>query len=181
MTTKPQILISIFVAAAVGLVTATAAQPTVDFNRDIRPILSNKCLACHGPDDGQRQAGLRLDEEKIATHELESGATAIVPGNPDSSELIARVTSTDEAMRMPPPEFGKSLTPAEIATLRNWIEQGARYAAHWSYEKPVAVAPPTAPAEWKNWPRNEIDLFAVEAMRSHGLDPSPEADRFALA
>src|SRR5688572_32064755 len=114
MTTKPQILISIFVAAAVGLVTATAAQPTVDFNRDVRPILSNKCFACHGPDDGQRQAGLRLDDAAVATAELESGTIAIVAGNPAGSELFRRIIHADESQRMPPTDFGKSLSPEQI-------------------------------------------------------------------
>ncbi|MCI0333958.1 MAG: PSD1 and planctomycete cytochrome C domain-containing protein [Planctomycetes bacterium] len=181
MSTQPRIAILIFVAAGIALASSAAAEPAVDFNRDIRPILSNRCFACHGPDDARREAGLRLDDAQIATHELESGATAIVPGKPEASELIARVTSTDDAMRMPPTEFGNPLTPREVDTLRSWIEQGARYAAHWSYEKPVAAVPPVAPPEWKQWPRNEIDLFALQAMQSHGLHPSPEADRYTLA
>ena len=121
----------------------------VDFNRDIRPILSNKCYACHGPDDGKREAGLRLDDAKIATGKLESGAVAIVPHKPEASELIRRVTSSDEDERMPPAKFGKPLSKDEIATLRKWIEQGARFATHWSYVKPVRPAPPAAPEAWR--------------------------------
>ena len=82
---------------------------------------------------------------------------------------------------MPPAEFGKPLSTEEIATLRKWIEQGARYATHWSYVKPVRTAPPAAPEAWQDWPRNAIDLFALRAMLAHGLHPSPEADRYALA
>ena len=117
------------IAATTGLVLAShaSAQQSVDFNRDIRPILSNKCFACHGPDEGKREAGLRLDDSKIATDELDSGATAIVPGKPDASELVRRITAADEAERMPPAKFGKPLSTEEIAILRNWIEQGAHY------------------------------------------------------
>jgi hypothetical protein len=180
MTTPLRIAMLLLVVAGTALVAPAAAESKIDFNRNIRPILSNKCYACHGPDEGHREAGLRLDDEQIATTELESGATAIVPGQPEASELIARITSTDEATRMPPAEFGKALSPREVDALRGWIEQGARYAAHWSYEKPVAAVPPDAPPEWKQWPRNEIDRFAVQAMLSRGLHPSPEADRYAL-
>jgi len=180
MTTQRAILASLLIWAALVPVSTATAESSVDFNRDVRPILSNKCYTCHGPDDGQRQAGLRLDDAKIATHELESGAIAIVPGNLDASELIARITSSDDAVRMPPAEFGKLLTPAEITTLRGWIEQGAPYARHWSYVKPERNEPPPAPESLKNWPRNEIDLFALAAMQQRGLQPSPEADRYAL-
>src|SRR5687767_10465767 len=95
-----------------GLASASAvcAESVVDFNRDIRPILSNKCFACHGPDEAQRQAGLRLDDARIATAELESGTTAIVAADPDASELIRRITHSDELQRMPPAEFGKRPT-----------------------------------------------------------------------
>lgn len=90
----------------------------VDFNRDVRPIISNHCLACHGPDDAKRQAGLRLDDPDVATKILESGHAAIVAGNASASELVARITSDDESVRMPPAEFSKPLTPSEIATLK---------------------------------------------------------------
>src|SRR5262245_21068460 len=110
MVTEPRILILIFVAPALALVSMAMAESKVDFNRDVRPILSNKCYACHGPDDGKRQAGLRLDDAKIATHELESGSIAIVPGDPNSSELIVRIENPDDSVRMPPAEFAKALT-----------------------------------------------------------------------
>ena len=147
------------VVAGLVLTCPASAQPSVDFNRDIRPILSNKCFACHGPDDGKREAGLRLDDAKIATSELESGAIAIVPGKPEASELIRRVTSADETSGCRPPSSASRCRQEEIATLRNWIEQGAHYATHWSYVKPVRTAPPAAAEAWRHWPRNEIDLF----------------------
>ena len=106
--------------------TAPVIAQQVDFNRDIRPIISNRCLACHGPDDAEREAGLRLDDPAVATRVLESGLAAIVPGKVSESELIARVTSEDESVRMPPSDFGKPLTAAEIATLKRWIEQGGK-------------------------------------------------------
>ena len=160
-----------------AFVAVAAAQQSVDFNGDIRPILSNKCFACHGPDDGKREAGLRLDDARIATGKLESGVIAIVPGRPEASELIGRVTHTDPAERMPPAEFGKPLSYQEIAVLRQWIAEGARYAAHWSYVKPVRAEPPDVAGHWREWPRNAIDRFAWRTMMAHGLHPSPEADR----
>ncbi|HEX5471350.1 MAG TPA: DUF1549 domain-containing protein, partial [Lacipirellulaceae bacterium] len=169
------------VVAGFVLIPAASARQPVNFDRDVRPVLSNKCYACHGPDDGKRQAGLRLDDRKVATHELESGVTAIVPGKPEASELVRRITSPDQDERMPPAEFGKSLSPAEIVTLRTWIKEGAHYAKHWSYVKPVRRVPPPAAAPWQHWPRNAIDQFALRAMLSRGLHPSPEADRYALA
>jgi mono/diheme cytochrome c family protein len=175
------LLITVLVALGFAAVHSAAAQQTIDFNRDVRPILSNKCFACHGPDEGQRQAGLRLDDAKIATGELDSGAMAIVPGKADDSELIRRVTNPDVDERMPPVKFGKPLSEEEIATLRKWIGEGAHYATHWSYVRPVRPAPPAAPNEWQTWPHNAIDLFALHAMLAHGLHPSPEADRVALA
>lgn len=181
MTIQRKLSVAICVLAGLGFASAALAERKIDFNRDIRPILSDKCFACHGPDEGNLQAGLRLDEVKIATGALESGAIAVVPGSPEASELIRRITDTDETQRMPPAEFGKSLSAEEIAALSQWIEQGARYAAHWSYVKPVRTAPPAAPEDWTNWPRNAIDHFALQAMIAHNLHPAPEADRYALA
>src|SRR3954451_2461164 len=105
-----QALLSVAATTMAGLAfgSVACAGQTVDFDRDVRPILSNKCFACHGPDDGKRQAGLRFDDEKVATHELESGSTAIVPGQPEISELVRRITSPEKDERMPPAEFGKS-------------------------------------------------------------------------
>jgi len=159
--------------------TAAAAQ-TVDFNRDVRPIFSNRCLACHGPDSAKREAGLRLDDAAVSTMTLESGHVAIVPGNPDASELLSRITSTDESIRMPPPHFGKSLTEQEIGVLRQWISEGAHFSRHWSYVKPVRSGSPEVDAAFRDWPVNPIDNFAVHKMLELGLKPSPEADSRSL-
>ena len=157
------------------------AQETIDFNTDIRPIISNKCFACHGPDEENLEADLRLDDRKIATSELDSGSIAIVAGKPDQSELIARITSEDEDLRMPPASFGKPLTADEAAKVKLWIKQGAEFARHWSYVKPVRHAAPQVPAEHKNWPNNTIDNFTLRAMLAQGLKPSPTANRRVLA
>src|SRR3954462_3678917 len=100
--------------AGLAFVSAACAEQTVDFNRDVRPILSNKCFACHGPDDGKREANLRLDDVKISTRQLESGVKASLPGDPDASEVVHRITAADEAERMPPAEFAKPLSSEEI-------------------------------------------------------------------
>ena len=115
-----------WVVLALAAATASAAERVV-FNRDVRPILSDKCFACHGPDDAKRESGLRLDRAAEATAELESGSRAIVPGHPDESELLARIASGDPDVVMPPPHLGKPVTPAEAAILRRWIEEGAEY------------------------------------------------------
>ena len=148
----------------------------IDFNRGIRPILSNRCLACHGPDSGQREAGLRLDDEASATKPLQSGQTAVVPGQPDASELMRRITTTDPDIRMPPPEFGAPLTVAEQDLLKHWISQGAPFAKHWSYEPPVRPDVPPAATASANWPKNPIDNFLLQQLTLRHLQPSPQAE-----
>src|SRR5688572_16006704 len=117
-----------------------SAAETIDFNRDIRPILSNQCFKCHGPDPKERKGGidgLRLDTLEGAIADLGTGVGAIVPGKPDQSELIRRITATDPDEVMPPPGIGKELKPSEIELLKKWVQAGAPYAKHWSYAKPV--------------------------------------------
>ncbi|MCA9047615.1 MAG: DUF1549 domain-containing protein, partial [Planctomycetaceae bacterium] len=152
----------------------------IDFNRDIRPLLSNRCFKCHGPDPDTLEAGLRLDLPDVAVRVLESGQTAVVPGRPDDSELIRRVVTEDSDLRMPPAEHGAALSNAETALLRQWIEQGAPFARHWSYVKPQKSEVPEPPAEHSAWPRNPVDNFLLRQMLNHELQPSPEADRYAL-
>src|SRR5262245_24586564 len=169
------------VVALVGLFRSAAAQekqPPVDFNREVRAILSKNCYACHGPDDEHRKAGLRLDVRDAALKTLETGAQAIVPGRIDDSELVARITSDDPAERMPPKESGRVLTPTEISILKRWIAEGASYAEHWSFVKPVRPALP--PVKRAAWPRNGIDYFILARLDQAGLTPSAEADRYAL-
>ena len=150
----------------------------LEYNRDIRPILSDKCFQCHGPDSAKREAGLRLDVRQIAIAPAESGATAIVPAKPAESELLVRINAADEAERMPPAETHKPLKEAEKKALEAWITQGAEYQPHWSLISPVRLAVPkvTDPT----WPRNPIDHFVLARLEAEGLKPSPTAERAAL-
>ncbi|MCR9202249.1 MAG: DUF1553 domain-containing protein [Planctomycetaceae bacterium] len=159
-----------------------AAAQEIDFNLDVRPILSNNCLLCHGPDPEGVQAGLRLDSREAATSELDSGMTAVVPGKPADSELIARILSDDEDLRMPPADHGAALTPRQVDVLKRWIEQGAPYAVHWSYVKPERPEPPVSQSTaLAQWCRNPVDQFVLRQLESRQLTPSDPADRYALA
>ncbi|MFO0910754.1 MAG: PSD1 and planctomycete cytochrome C domain-containing protein [Isosphaeraceae bacterium] len=151
--------------------------PSVRFNRDIRPILSRHCYACHGPDARQRKADLRLDTKAGAFAEHE-GVAPFVAGKPDESEALERIVSPDKSLRMPPGGDDKRLLPEQIALLKRWVEQGAEWETHWSFEPPTR---PTLP-KVKNagWPRNPIDHFVLARLEAEGLAPSPEADRPTL-
>jgi hypothetical protein len=155
-----------------------AAAERVDFNRDIRPIISGKCFACHGPDEESREADLRLDVRAEALKERD-GVRAIVPGDLKASELLLRVTSTDRDEVMPPPKEGHPLEPKEVALLKQWIEQGAEYQSHWSFIKPEQKEPPQI-ANRNVSIRNPIDAFVVEKLASTELRQAPEADRHTL-
>jgi hypothetical protein len=167
--------------AVIGCVAAfAAAAPAtepVDFNRDVRPILSKNCFACHGPDEGHRARGLRIDRRDDALKSRKKG-TPIAPGLPEASLLIARVTATDDSERMPPVEAGNRLSADQIATLRRWIAGGAAYAEHWSFVPPRR--PPLPDIGDSSWPANEIDQFILDRLNRTGLTPNPPADRYAL-
>ncbi len=145
----------------------------IDFNRDIRPILSNHCFQCHGMDEGSRQADLRLDHVDTA---IESGT--IVPGSAEASEMIARVASEDESILMPPPDANKPLTVEQIELLTQWVEQGAAYDEHWAF-RPIA-SPPVPEVLGDPWCRNEIDAFILDRLQQEGITPSEEAARETL-
>lgn len=153
---------------------------SVSYNFDIRPILSDKCFICHGPDANKRQAGLRLDIAANAYKVLEEnpGAHAIVPGDPSASQLFLRISSEDSTFRMPPVESNLSLTPREIALIEKWIEQGARYEPHWAFVPPRL--PQIPEVEDNVWPQNEIDVFVLAKLEQHGFTPNAEADRERL-
>ncbi len=161
------------------LLASAAAEPKIDFNRDIRPLISSNCVACHGPDEAERKAGLRLDTQEGSRADL-GGYAAVVPGDLEASELIYRITTDDPNDAMPPEGKGRRFTAAEVATIRRWIEQGADYAKHWAYEKPVRPAVPDI-RNPKLEIRNPIDHFVRVRLKAEGLEPSPEADRFTLA
>jgi hypothetical protein len=148
--------------------TASAA---VDFNRDVLPILSDKCFLCHGPDAKTRKAELRLDRKEDALRE-------VVPGKSAESELILRIASDNPEERMPPPKSGRSLTPAQVETMRRWVDEGAVWAKHWSFEPPRRPVP--LATHDPDWARNPIDSFVLTRLEREGLSPSPEADRTTL-
>ena len=158
---------------------AVPADSELDFNRDVRPILSDRCFACHGPDHEDRQAGLRLDDRAAAIAALDSGLTAVVPGDPATSEIIARITSTDPEIVMPPPRINKPITPAEAEILKRWVAEGAEYRGHWAFERVERPAmPDVKDAAWQKTP---IDRFVLAKLEPEGLKPNPEADRVTLA
>jgi hypothetical protein len=150
----------------------------ISFNRDVRPILSDKCFACHGPEAASRKAGFRLDQRESAVGEAESGITPVSPGDPDASELIARITTDEESLRMPPADSHKTLTPEEIETLRRWIAEGAKWESHWSFTPPVKSELPTVAHE--HWPRGTIDRFILARLEQEQLTPAAEADKVTL-
>jgi len=169
--------------ASLGMSASGAAEPADDvisFNRDIRPILSNNCYVCHGPDEGTRGAGMRLDlrDEALAGR---SGSAAIVPGDPDASLIIERMEAHDPLDQMPPPDSQKSVTEEQIALLRDWIAEGAVYEAHWSYE-PLErpEIPDRAPEGFEEWAKNPVDRFVLGRLADRGFIPAPEADRVTL-
>lgn len=161
---------------------ATDADPVagaIQFNRDIRPILSEYCFQCHGPDARQRKADLRLDNREGAVADRD-GAPAIVAGKSDAGSLLERVTSEDDSLRMPPHSTGKRLNAEQVERLRRWIADGAAYQRHWAFEPVKRPALPPAPAGGANWSRNGIDRFVAASLASRGLTPSPEAVRAVL-
>jgi len=169
---------AVLAAVLLGNALAVAeSAPPVLFNRDIRPIMSDSCFKCHGP--GTREAGLRLDVRELAVTAADSGATPIVPGKTAESEVVRRVMSDDPDEVMPPPEANKTLSSAQKELIRRWVEQGAPYENHWSFEPPVKTAPPpVVNATFRG--NNPIDAFIADRLRSEELMMSPEADRETL-
>ncbi len=166
-------------AALLALLLPAAAAPAPpDFQREVRPILSRQCFACHGPDEHARKAGLRLDLRDEALKPAKSGKRALVPGKPDQSELVRRISATDHDQVMPPPEAKKQLTAAEQDTLRRWIAAGADYQPHWAFIKPRQA--PLPKVKQTAWPQNAIDHFILARLEQAGLKPSAPADDFTL-
>jgi mono/diheme cytochrome c family protein len=167
----------LFLALALSLSAQEKAPAPVDFEREIRPLLSDTCYTCHGPDGSKRKAKLRLDSREGAFAARE-GTRTIVPGKPDESELYRRLVAADEEDRMPPKKSQRPLSAAQIQRVRRWIEEGAPWSAHWSFVAPKAPALP----ETKNraWRRNPIDDFVLARLEKEGIAPSPEADRATL-
>ena len=157
---------------AMACVRSAAEPASVEFNRDIRPILSDRCFACHGPDASTRKTSLRFDIE-------EGARTAFVPGDPSKSELYRRIRSDNNAIRMPPAYLGHDRLPErDIGLIRRWIEQGAQWQNHWSFLPPKRPAIPDG--EGNAWAKNPIDRFVLARLEREGLRPQPEADRATL-
>ncbi|MCP9745434.1 PSD1 and planctomycete cytochrome C domain-containing protein [Lacihabitans sp. CS3-21] len=183
------IKISLFVFAAVAVLAIINIKCTpsvgqeipdvVDYNFHVRPILSDRCFACHGPDEKKREANLRLDTEEGAYAALEDNpkAHAIVKGNPEASEVYKRIISTDTSIKMPPPSSNLTITEDEIKIIKKWISQGAKIKKHWAFLPPLKSPLPKAD---KDWIKNEIDYFTYDKMKSVGLTPSEQASKETL-
>jgi hypothetical protein len=171
----PAILCLLLAFEVCGL---AAGSSSIDFNRDVRPILSDKCFTCHGPDAVAKKIPFRLDSEAAAKADLGNGRKAIVDHDAASSAVVQRITSEKPALRMPPVYSGLKLTDTEIRTIRDWIQQGAQWQKHWSFLPPVRK--PLPDVADKKWARNPIDYFVLHQLEKNGLKPSPEASREKL-
>src|SRR4051794_23361896 len=166
------------IACLLSCAVALQAADKVDFQREIRPLLADRCFSCHGRDAEHREGGLRLDEREAALKGGDSGEKAIAPGQPDKSELVRRILASDPDERMPPAKSKKELTAAEKELLRRWVAEGAEYKAHWAFTAPVK--PPVPAVRNSAWPKNDIDRFILERLEKEGLQPSPAADATTL-
>src|SRR5688572_10752261 len=154
-----------------------AKTPSVDFRRDIHPILSDTCFTCHGPDEKQRQVDLRLDT-KEGIFADRGGYQVIVPGKASASRLFQRISAENKLVRMPPPKASRTLTPPQIELIRRWIDEGAPWETHWSYFPPRR--PELPKVRQPDWVHNPIDNFVLARLEQEGLNPSPEADKATL-
>src|SRR5882724_13191903 len=161
------------VVLLLAVLPAGAATNEIQFNRDIRPILSENCFVCHGHDKNNRKAKLRLDDRAVAIER-----EAIVPGKPDQSKLVEHVFSTDPDELMPPPKTNKKLTEAQKDLLKNWIAAGAEYEPHWAYIPPKRF--PAPQTQHPEWVRNPIDAFILRMLEAKNIQPSKEADKRTL-
>ena len=167
-----RILVSVALTSSAGLLVQAA--PAVDFDRQVRPILSDNCFTCHGPDEKHRMLGIHFDTKEGAFGK----PGVIVPGDSAQSKMYLRVSNPNEAMRMPPVSSGRKLTPAQINTIKNWIDSGAKWDTHWSYSVPVR---PELPAvKQVSWVRTPIDRFVLAKLEQENLSPAPEADKAIL-
>lgn len=159
-----------------GCLLNTATAQKIQYNRDVRPILAENCFACHGFDAATREAGLRLDTRAGAVEPLESGQVAVVPSDISTSELVKRILTTDDDLRMPPPSSNKKLTAAQIDILQQWIKEGAEYEKHWAFIPPALADMPSVSAR----SHNPIDVWVESKLANIGLKPSPSADPIVL-
>lgn len=174
---RPIVFCSWFLGHGLFLASSLPAAEPIEFNRDIRPLLSDACFHCHGPENAKRKADLRFDTHEGATADL-GGHRAIVPGKAGESEMLKRLIAPDGKGRMPPPSAGPRLTAQQIDLLRRWIEQGAKYQKHWALIAPQRAELPTV--KNRAWPRNPLDYFIQSRLEKEGFNPAPEADRATL-
>ena len=172
-----RLLAAALIGPVLGLATL-ADEPRVSFNRDIRSLLSNHCLKCHGPDEESRSTELRLDTQEGSRIDL-GGYAAIVPGDIKNSEILDRLTTSDPDLQMPPEGHGTRFSETEVDLIRRWIRDGADYDTHWSYKKPSRPALPVV--QDNDWPKNAIDWFVLARMETAGLQPAKAANRLAIA
>ena len=173
---KPLVLIALL--GAPNRLCAAETDKPIDFDREIRPIFSENCYPCHGPDENKRKAGLRFDRKEGAFVKLKSGSFAIVPGSLAQSELAHRIVLTNSDDQMPPPDSTKKLSPSQIDLLQRWIREGAKWESHWSFVAPKR--PPLPKVRDKKWAHNEIDTFVLAKLEREKLHPSPPAPRETL-
>ena len=168
-----------FLAALFAMVGTSSADATVDFNRDVQPILASHCIECHGPDPASRKGELRLDRGDGLMDDR-GGYRIVAAGKPEASELVARITHVDPEERMPPREFAAKdpITPQEIEVLKRWIAEGGQFTEHWSFIPPQRS--PLPPVSDESWPRNAIDRFILSRLDEQQLRPAPEADKVTL-
>ncbi len=172
--------LSVVVLSVISMTTMASAQE-INFNRDIKPILSDRCFHCHGPDEENREGHLRLDvaEGADGAFRVRKNRAALVPGKPEQSHLYLRITTNDKNDVMPPPDSHKlALTSEEKETIKQWIQEGAKWAKHWAFEKPIK--PKVPQASNTTWITNPVDNFILEKLDKVGLKPSPEAPRYKL-
>ncbi|MEO2035330.1 MAG: DUF1549 domain-containing protein, partial [Planctomycetaceae bacterium] len=150
----------------------------IDFSRDVLPLLSDNCFKCHGPDEANRESGLRLDNHESALVTLDSGHAAVVPGDSDQSELVRRISSSDPDQKMPPPDSGKTLTDAQIGLIKQWITEGAEWSGHWAFQPPIKPSVAAATDGWQA--HNPIDNFIHETLKSNDLAPEERAEKETL-
>src|SRR6516162_9989317 len=165
------------ICAVTAQVAAAKLSGPLEYNRDIRPILSENCFACHGTDSAARKAKLRLDRSEDALAPRETNAPVIVPGHPEKSEVVRRIFDDGDDV-MPPAKTHKELTPAQKESLKRWIAEGAKYQQHWSFLPPQRSASPEV--KNKKWVHNPIDRFVLARLEAEKLTPAPEANRRAL-
>lgn len=177
-------VLSLFIAIALQFVGGSAsilnaAEKPISFRSDVQPILALNCLRCHGPDEETQEGGLRFDLRDAAIQLLESGEHAIIPGKPEKSEMIARITTDDDSLMMPPEETGQKLTAKDIAILKRWVKEGAEYETHWSFEAPKKSETPLKISQPK-WIQNDLDRLVLSRLDQEKLTPNPEAKKEVL-